>query len=207
MLWLALSIPPPAIHQPPVPVLQPEVVQRLLDPPKCVAARCSGGEWRVEAMPSIPAGQLRVNGDSLPGGGGVLRFGDARRGWMKAQGSNARVGMQYGTQLLKTQDASLLFSVDTGYRLKAYADDGVANTGMIVRGQVEWKQALGDYFHLAQTTKLEAGQRSAFLRNSLLLKVQLQPTLTLSSGIESYRDSERVSRNKTDATVKLRYVF
>ncbi len=207
MLWLALSIPPPAIDHPPVPVLQPEVVQRLLDPPRCLAARCIGGEWRVEAMPVIPAGQLRISGDSLPGGGGQLRFGDQRRDWMKAQGSNARVGMQYGTELLKTQDKSLRFWVDTGYRLKAYADDGVANTGMIVRGQMEWKQSLGDYFHLAQTTKLEAGQHSAFLRNSLLLKVQLQPALTLSSGIESYRDSERVSRNKTDATLNLRYVF
>lgn len=207
LLWLAFSAPPTAIAIPPVPVLQPEVAQRLIDPPRCLAARCVNGEWRVEAMAAIPSGQRRVDADDLPGGGGRLRLPSERRDWMKAQGSNARVGMQYGLQAVKTRDTSVRVAVDTGYRLQGYADDGIAGTGPILRGQVEWQQALGEYARLSQTTRLETGQRGAYLRNSLLVKVQLRPALTLSSGVEFRRDSELAGRNQTDATLNLKYAF
>ena len=207
LLWLVLAAPPTALAVPPLPVLQPEVVQRLLDPPRCLAARCANGEWVVEAMPAIPLGQRRVGPDDLPGGGGRLRVPGATRDWVKAQGSNARVGMQYGLQALQTRDTSVKLSVDTGYRLKPYADDGIAGTGPIVRGQLEWNQALGRHARLSQVTRLETGQHGAFLRNSLLLNVQLQPTLTLSSGVEMRRDSDLAGRNQTDATLKLKYAF
>lgn len=207
LLWLVFSAPPTALAVPPLPVLQPEVVQRLLDPPRCLAARCANGEWVVEAMPAIPLGQRRVGPDDLPGGGGRLRVPGATRDWVKAQGSNARVGMQYGLQALQTRDTSLKLSVDTGYRLKPYADDGIAGTGPIVRGQLEWNQALGRYARLSQVTRLETGQHGAFLRNSLLLNVQLQPALTLSSGVEMRRDRDLAGRDQTDATVKLKYAF
>ena len=45
-----------------------------------------------------------------------------------------------------------------------------------------------------------------FLR-SLLLKFQLQPALTLDTGVEMRRDSEVRGRNQTDAKLNLRYVF
>lgn len=207
LLWLVFSAPPTALAVPPLPVLQPEVVQRLLDPPRCLAARCANGEWVVEAMPAIPLGQRRVGPDDLPGGGGRLRVPGATRDWVKAQGSNARVGMQYGLQALQTRDTSVKLSVDTGYRLKPYADDGIAGTGPIVRGQLEWNQTLGRYARLSQVTRLETGQHGAFLRNSLLLNVQLQPALTLSSGVEMRRDRDLAGRDQTDATVKLKYAF
>ncbi|TCT25186.1 DUF481 domain-containing protein [Thermomonas haemolytica] len=207
LLWLVLAAPPTALAVPPLPVLQPEVVQRLLDPPRCLAARCANGEWVVEAMPAIPLGQRRVGPDDLPGGGGRLRVPGATRDWVKAQGSNARVGMQYGLQALQTRDTSVKLSVDTGYRLKPYADDGIAGTGPIVRGQLEWNQALGRHARLSQVTRLETGQHGAFLRNSLLLNVQLQPALTLSSGVEMRRDRDLAGRDQTDATVKLKYAF
>lgn len=207
LLWLAFSAPPTALAQPPVPVLQPEVARRLVDPPRCLKARCVNGEWSVDAMADIPSGQRRLDADDLPGGGGRLRFSSARRDWLKAQGSNARVGMQYGVQAMKTRDTSVRVSVDTGYRLQGYADDGTAGTGPILRGQVEWNQALGKRARLSQTTRIETGQHGAYLRNSLLVNVQLQPMLTLSSGVEMRRDSDLVGRNQTDATLKLRYAF
>ncbi len=38
LLWLVLAAPPTAFAvPPPLPVLQPEVAQRLLDPPVCLA--------------------------------------------------------------------------------------------------------------------------------------------------------------------------
>jgi hypothetical protein len=207
LLWLAFSAPPTAIALPPLPVLQPEVVQRLIDPPRCLKARCVNGEWSVDAMADIPSGQRRLDADDLPGSGGRLRLPNERRDWMKAQGSNARVGMQYGVQAMKTRDTSVRVSVDTGYRLQGYADDGIAGTGPILRGQVEWNQALGKRARLSQTTRIETGQHGAYLRNSLLVNVQLQPMLTLSSGVEMRRDSDLVGRNQTDATLKLRYAF
>lgn len=207
LLWLVFSAPPTALAAPPMPVLQPEVVRRLLAPPRCLAARCAGGEWVVEAMPAIPLGQRRVGPDDLPGGGSRWRVSGASRDWVKAQGSNARVGMQYGLQALQTRDTSLKLSVDTGYRLKPYADDGIAGTGPIVRGQLEWSQALGRRARLSQVTRLETGQHGAFLRNSLLLNVQLQPALTLSSGVETRRDRDLAGRDQTDATLKLKYAF
>ncbi|MGE4366061.1 hypothetical protein, partial [Thermomonas sp.] len=61
LLWLVLAAPPTAFAvPPPLPVLQPEVAQRLLDPPVCLAPRCVNGDWVVEAMPAIPPGQRRV---------------------------------------------------------------------------------------------------------------------------------------------------
>lgn len=207
LLWLAFSAPPTAIALPPLPVLQPEVVQRLIDPPRCLKAHCVNGEWSVDAMADIPSGQRRLDADDLPGSGGRLRLPNERRDWMKAQGSNARVGMQYGVQAMKTRDTSVRVSVDTGYRLQGYADDGTAGTGPILRGQVEWNQALGKRARLSQTTRIETGQHGAYLRNSLLVNVQLQPMLTLSSGVEMRRDSDLVGRNQTDATLKLRYAF
>jgi putative salt-induced outer membrane protein YdiY len=98
-------------------------------------------------------------------------------------------------------------SVDTGYRMKGYADDGIAGTGPILRGQVEWQQALSKRTRLSQTTRVETGQHGAYLRNSLQVKTQLQPKLTLSSGLETSRDSQLTGRNKTDATMNLRYAF
>ncbi len=207
LLWLAFSAPPTTIALPLLPVLPPEVAQRLIDPPRCLKARCVNGEWSVDAMAAIPSGQRRIDANDLPGGGGQLRLPNERRDWMKAQGSNARVGVQYGVQAMKTRDTSVRVSVDTGYRLQGYADDGTAGTGPILRGQVEWNQALGKRARLSQTTRIETGQHGAYLRNSLLLNVQLQPMLTLSSGVEMRRDSDLVGRNQTDATLKLKYAF
>lgn len=207
LLWLAFSAPPTALHPPLLPVLPPEVALRLVDPPRCLAAQCVNGEWSVDAMAAIPLGQRRVDAADLPGGGGRLRLPNERRDWVKAQGSNARVGMQYGMQAVKTPDTSVRVSMDTGYRLQGYADDGTAGTGPILRGQVEWNQALGKRARLSQVTRVETGQHGAYLRNSLLLNLQLQPALTLSSGVEMRRDSDLVGRNRTDATLKLKYAF
>lgn len=207
LLWLAVTAPPSALPTSFPAVLAPEVAQRLVAPPHCLAARCVNGEWTVDAMPDIPSGQRRVGPEDLPGHGGLLRLPDTRRDWVKPLGSNARVAMQYGLQALKTTDTSLRVSLDTGYRMRGYADDGIAGTGPILRGQVEWSQALGKRAHLSQVTRLETGQHGAFLRNSLLLNVQLQPALTLSSGVELRRDSDIAGRNQTDATLKLKYAF
>lgn len=208
LLWLAFSVPAPVIELAPVPVMDAVVVQRLADPPQCLSARCVNGEWQVAAMPAIPAGQLRIDGDDLPGAGGRLRVpAQARKDWMKAQGSNARVGLQYGMQAVKSEYASLAWAIDTGYRLQGYSDDGIAGTGPVLRGNLEWRQALGEHARLSQTTRIETGQRGTYLRNSLLLKFQLQPALTLDTGVEMRRDSEVRGRNQTDAKLNLRHVF
>ena len=207
LLWLAFTAPPIVIDHAAVPVLRPEVAQPLVEPPRCLVARCTNGEWVVDAMPQIPAGQRRIDGNDLPGHGGRLRIKDERRDWVRSQGSNARVGMQYGMQALKTQDTSVRVAVDTGYRLQGYADDGIAGTGPILRGRVEWQQALGENTKLSQTTRVETGQHGTYLRNSLQLNIKLQPDLTLSSGVDMRRDSDVRGRNQTDATLNLRYTF
>jgi hypothetical protein len=208
LLWLAFSAPPSAIHLAPVPAMDTRVVERLADPPRCLSARCASGEWQVDAMPAIPAGQLRIDGEALPGAGARLRVSSQpRNDWVKAQGSNARIGMQYGVRALASDDASLALAVDTGYRLQGYAEDGTAGTGPVLRGNVEWRQALGERTRLSQTTRIETGLHGTYLRNSLLLKFQLQPALTLDTGVELRRDSEASGRNQTDAKVNLRYAF
>ena len=115
--------------------------------------------------------------------------------------------MQVGVQALNTEEASVAFSVDTAYRLQAYADDGTAGTGPVLRGQLEWRQALGERARLSQTTRVETGQHGTYLRNSLQFNMKLQPQLTLSSGVEFRRDSDISGRNQTDATLNLRYAF
>lgn len=207
LLWLALSAPPLAITQIAEPILPQEVALRLVEPPRCLYARCAKGEWVVDAMPEIPSGQRRVDGSALPGAGSQMRLPNERRDWVKAQGSNARVGVQYGVEAINTPGTSVRVAVDTGYRMQGYAEDGIAGTGPVVRGQVEWNQALGDNAKLTQTTRLETGQTGAFLRNNLQLEVQLQPDLILSSGVEMRRDSHLTGRNQTDATLNLRYMF
>lgn len=208
LLWLAFSAPPSAIELAPVPAMDTVVVQRLVDPPRCLAARCVNGEWQVGAMPVIPAGQLRIDADALPGAGGRMRVPvRPRRDWVRAQGSKARVGMQYGMQALKSEDASVAVVVDTGYRMQAYADDGTAGTGPVLRGNVEWRQSLGERARLSQVTRIETGEHGTYLRNSLLLKLQLQPALSLDTGVEMRRDSAITGRNQTDAKLNLRYVF
>ncbi len=208
LLWLAFTAPPITLDLASIPVIEPVVVQRLLEPPQCLAAACVHGEWLVDAMADIPAGQRRIDADDLPGNGSLLRLADQkRRDWMKPQGSNDRVGMQYGVNAFTTDEASVAFSVDTAYRLQAYADDGTAGTGPVLRGQLEWRQALGERARLSQTTRVETGQHGTYLRNSLLFNLQLQRDLTLSSGVEFRRDSDASGRNQTDATLNLRYAF
>lgn len=159
-------------------------------------------------MATIPGGQRRIDGQDLPGAGVRLLLADAqRRDWMKPQGSNARVGLQYGVQAETPPGTQLRLAFDTGFRLQAYADDGIAGTGPVLRGQLEWQQALGERTRLAQTTRVETGQHGTFLRNSLQLKMALQPGLVLSSGLETRHDSDVSGRNQTDATLNLRYVF
>lgn len=208
LLWLAFTAPPITLDHVPASIIEPVVAQRLLAPPQCLAASCMRGEWQLSGIPEIPAGQRRIDAEDLPGNGTVLRIADRkRRDWMKPQGSNNRVGMQVGMQALNTQAASVAFSVDTAYRLEAYADDGIAGTGPVLRGQLEWRQALGEHARLSQTTRVETGQHGTYLRNSLLFNMQLQPQLTLSSGVEFRRDSDVTGRNQTDATLNLRYAF
>ena len=207
VLIAAIALPPAIAAESPPPILQPEIVARLLDPPTCLQADCLGGEWVIAAMPGIPAGQRRIDGSSLPGGGGRLRLQGSQRSWIKARGSNARVGLQYGEQMLKTADTSVSVAMETGYRLQGYADDGTAGTGPVLRGQFSWSQVLGPRTRLAQTTRLEAGEHGAYLRNTLSLDVRLWPQWTLGAGVETRRDSSVTSRNQTDATVKLRYLF
>ena len=208
LLWLAFSVPPSAFELAPVPMMDAAIVQRLADPPRCLSARCASGEWQVDAMAAIPAGQRRIDGDDLPGAGGQLRVAaQPRKDWVKAKGSNARVGLQYGMQAVKSEYASLSWAIDTGYRLQGYADDGIAGTGPVLRGNLEWRQALGERTRLSQVTRIETGQRGTYLRNSLQLDIALQPALSLVSGIELRRDSAVTGRNQTDANLKLRYVF
>jgi len=208
LLWLAFPAPPAVIELAPLPAMDAALVERLADPPTCLLARCASGEWRVEAMPAIPAGQLRIDGERLPGGDARLHVAaQPRRDWLKAQGSNARVGLQYGAKPVDSADASLAWAVDTGYRLEGYAEDGTAGTGPVVRGNLEWRQALGERIRLSQVTRVETGQHGTYLRNSLLLNMRLQPALTLDTGVELRRDSDAAGRNQTDARVNLRYVF
>ena len=208
MLWLAFSAPPIALEHVPNPLPDTVVVDRMLSPPQCLLASCLAGEWQADALVSIPAGQRRIDGNDLPGTGGRMRLAEQkRRDWMKPLGSNAKVGMQYGLQAFKTRETSLQVAVDTGYRLQAYAEDGTAGTGPVLRGQIEWQQALGEFTRLSQTTRVETGQHGTYLRNSLQFKVQLQPALTLSSGVEMRRDTDVTGRNQTDATLNLRYAF
>ena len=208
LLWLAFTAPPITLDHVPAPILEPVVAQRLLAPPQCLAAACLHGEWQLSGLPEIPAGQRRLDAGDLPGTGSVLHIADRkRRDWMKPQGSNDRVGMQVGMNALSTDDASVAFSVDTAYRLQAYADDGTAGTGPVLRGQLEWRQALGERARLSQTTRVETGQHGTYLRNSLQLNIKLQPDLTLSSGVDMRRDSDVRGRNQTDATLNLRYAF
>jgi putative salt-induced outer membrane protein YdiY len=115
--------------------------------------------------------------------------------------------VQYGLQALKTEGASVAVAFDTGYRLQGYAEEGIAGTGPVLRGNVEWRQSLGERARLSQTTRVETGQHGTFLRNSLLLRFQLQPALSLDTGVETRRDSEVRGRNQTDAKLNLRYVF
>ena len=175
LLWLAFTAPPSVLAPLPLPVLPPEVAQRLVAPPRCLAAQCANGEWVVDAMAAIPAGQRRVGADDLPGSGGRLRLPNERRDWVKPLGSNARVAMQYGLQAVKTPGTSVRVSVDTGYRMQAYADDGIASTGPILRGQVEWSQALGKRARLSQVTRVETGQRGAYLDAAAALKPCSKP--------------------------------
>ena len=208
LLWLAFIAPPTVIDQAPVALPEPVVARRVLAPPRCRPQRCLLGEWRVEAMADIPRGQRRIDGRDLPGGDARLRLADARRrDWMQPQGSNARLGLQYGLQALQQDQASLVLEVAPGFRLQPYADDGTAGIGPVLRGAVEWRQPLGPRVRLSQVTRIETGQQGTYLRNSLLVKVALQPDLTLSSGVELRRDSEAPGRNRTDATLNLRYVF
>lgn len=208
LLWLAFTAPPITLDIASTPVIEPAVVQRLLAPPQCLAASCVHGEWLVDAMADIPAGQRRIDAEDLPGNGSLLRIADrTRRDWMKPQGSNDRVGMQYGVNAFASEEASVAFSVDTAYRLQAYADDGTAGTGPVLRGQLEWHQTLGERARLSQTTRVETGQHGTYLRNSLLFNLRLQRDLTLSSGVEFRRDSDASGRNQTDATLNLRYAF
>ena len=48
------------------------------------------------------------------------------------------------------------------FRLQAYADDGIAGTGPVPGGQLEWQQALGERTRLSQTTRVETGQHGTF---------------------------------------------
>ena len=84
--------------------------------------------------------------------------------------------------------------------------DGIAGTGQCARqpgmaaGAGRAHPALGGH-------RIETGQHGTYLRNSLQLKFQLQPALTLDTGVELRRDSEVTGRNQTDAKLNLRCVF
>ena len=164
LLWLAFSVPPSAIELAPVPVMDAAVVQRLADPPRCLTARCASGEWLVQAMPAIPAGQLRVDGNNLPGAGGRLRvLAQPRKDWMKAKGSNARVGLQ-ATQASHLVGGAGAESIAVHQR----EDSSTSNSGNNV--------------HL-ESELLAAGEvRRAFELNTAIVKAFNRMTMMVSKG-------------------------
>lgn len=94
--------------------------------------------------------------------------------------------------------------------MQPYVDDGVATTGAVARGKVEWRQQLAPRTLLVQQLKLEAGRSDTYVRNTVGVDVEVLPQWLLQSSLETRHDSAADGgRGRTENTgkVQLRYAF
>lgn len=218
--WLALLAPPvyvlPLPQAPELPAAMALATGRAELRTPCLALRCRDAEWQ----PPSPASTYAFRGEDqpvrrsvLPGQaspGPRLRASASRRDWVAGDGNAARLGARYGIDAIRTPDTRLTMEVGTGYRLQPYADDGIADTGVVARGYVEWRRTLAPWAALTQQLRVETGRGDTVVRTRVGVDVELLPQWTLRSSVDTRHDSAgNGGRGVTDSngTVQLRYVF
>lgn len=148
----------------------------------CYSTRCGDEEWRRElTLPPLPA--KRAAGlPILPGAKprAPLAAGATARTTRAGYSNPFRVGGRVGVQAVREPDTRLGVQVGAGYRLAPLHDDGIADTGPVLRGEVDFGRRLGERAHWTQRVQVEAGRDGdTFVKQSFGLEVEVWPAWLL----------------------------
>jgi len=184
----------------------PTLIALASDPARmrlyCFSTRCGDEEWRRQLLPTpSTTGHRRANAQRprLPGTRAAmpLRAPAVPRDSRSNYSNDWRIGTRYEMQALRDGDTQLGLQFGAGYRLAPLYDDGIGNTGPVLRGTIDIGQRLGERAWWTQRIQFEAGRGERFVKQSIGLDVQLWPTWTLETDVIIRHDSRGDSGSET----------
>ena len=138
---------------------------------------------------------------------GLLRYDRDRFTSFEFQTSLA---VAYGRILVDTDRQAWSVEIGPGVRHSELRDSGETSTNLIARGGMDYRFAISETAELTNETLVESGSNNTFLENETALKVQINDSLALQTGLAIRHNTEvEAGRENTDylSTVNLVYSF
>lgn len=197
----ALALPAPALNGA---AAVDVVVHTLVEPrSRCLSLRCRDRDWNPReritvarhAAPQLPGAQVVVG----------LAAPATPREAGGASSTATRVGARYGVQALRDGPVSLGVQLGAGYRLAGQPDDGIAQAGAVLRGEIALRQRLGERAQWQQRVLVEAGRGEHFLRQAFSLDVRLWPAWQLEADVVLRRATDGSDRREGQLGLRRRF--
>ncbi|MGK7297216.1 MAG: DUF481 domain-containing protein [Candidatus Wenzhouxiangella sp. M2_3B_020] len=120
------------------------------------------------------------------------------------------LAVAYGRILIDTDRQAWSVELGPGVRHSELRDSGETSTNLIARGGMDYRLVISETAELTNETLVESGSNNTFLQNETALKVQINDSLALQTGLAIRHNTEvKQGRDNTDylSTVNLVYSF
>ncbi|WP_043690587.1 DUF481 domain-containing protein [Luteimonas huabeiensis] len=116
----------------------------------------------------------------------------------------------YGHYFLRNERTTLLTEIGPGYR-RAHEIGGDVQSGVLLRGLVDFKTQLTETTTLVNTLLVEAGDDNTYAQNDFGVAVAMNAALALKAGFQTRHNTEvddpQTRRTDTLTTINLVYTF
>ena len=145
---------------------------------------------------------------------------DARNSWLAAlryenddfspYAHQTTLAIGYGRQFIDTDTTTLATEIGPGYRRAELAGSGESESGLILRGKVDFRHLLTPTTELTNVLLVEAGDDNTFAQNDFGVAVKINAAFALKAGLQVRHNTEvEAGVEQTDSllTVNLVYSF
>ena len=124
--------------------------------------------------------------------------------------SQTTFALGYGHAFIDSETTKLATEIGPGYRRAKLAGTGETESGLILRGKVDYLHKLTDSTDLVNTFLVEAGDDNTFAQNDFGVAVKINASFALKAGLQVRHNTEvEPGVEKTDSltTINLVYTF
>jgi putative salt-induced outer membrane protein len=114
----------------------------------------------------------------------------------------------FGYKLVDNERTTLQTEIGPGYRRARRRDDGATESDLILRGLVDYKQALTATTTLTNTLLFESGADNTFAQNDFGVSVAMNSRLALKAGLQLRHNTEvEATTKRTDTLTTVNLVY
>lgn len=124
--------------------------------------------------------------------------------------SQSTLSLGYGHRFIDTDTTRLATQVGPGYRRAKLAGTGETESGLILRGKVDYLHSLTDSTDIIDTFLVEAGDDNTFAQNDFGVAVKINASFALKAALQVRHNTEvepGVEKTDTLMTVNLVYTM